>query len=103
MKRLIRVIVFLIAFLAISLSVAKFLQQNSEPLQLQFFQWRTKEANAGVVAGLCFLAGFLFSFFVCLGAVISKSLEAGRFKRENASLQKLLQNKAADHSISSNI
>ncbi|MDB5037313.1 MAG: hypothetical protein JWQ35_841 [Bacteriovoracaceae bacterium] len=101
MKRTVRIFLLIVAIGALSFILSKFFEENSESLQLQLFGWRTRPLGAGLLIAAVFFTAVFFSFFVTFTAVIAKSIEAGRLRRENRSLQKLLEEKT--HSSSSKI
>ncbi len=68
-----------------------FLRQNPDPVQLEFIRWRTRPISEGAVAVLSFLIGVGFSLFFVVSAVISKSVESARLRRENLALQKMIE------------
>lgn len=81
--------------------LSRFFDENSDPLQIQLMNWRTKPVGTGVLVLMAFVLGFLLSFLVTFTAVVAKSLEVGRLKRETSALQKMLEDKAGAHSSSS--
>lgn len=85
-----RRLLFLVFFIGVFLLLWKFVEFNTEPLQLRFFSFRTLEAPAGLIVLLCFLAGLLVSSFLFFSIVVSTRLERRRLIREAESLQKLL-------------
>ena len=96
MTRAIRNFLILALFVAGTLVLARFLIENYEPMQLDLLGWRTKETSKGVLVVLAFAVGVLSAGILIFSAAFSKSLEASRLKRENRSLQRLLENQVRE-------
>jgi uncharacterized integral membrane protein len=76
--------------------VHRFLDTNSEMIQLQFWKYRTKEMGLGSVVTLSFVIGLVISSGILTSSLISKILEARRLHRENEALQRLLETKTPE-------
>lgn len=93
MRRGIFFVIYLVLLFVVGFGIARFLEENSNPVQLRFFLWRTKEAALGSLVSLSFLSGILLSSVVLLSTVFSRSMEAKRLRRENLALQKMVETK----------
>lgn len=84
--------IFILLFLfSLGLAIARFLNENSEMVQLYFLAWRTQEIALGLLVGFTFMIGALLSAFVLIGLVLSKSIEIRRLNRELSALQRLME------------
>lgn len=101
MKRILRNLFFATLIGGLSFLLSRFFEENSDPLQAQLMGWRTKPIGTGLFVALTFFIGFFLSFILTFTAVVAKSIEAGRLRRENLALQKLLEDKTNTHSSSS--
>lgn len=102
MKRGLKLLIVLFLTLGGAVILARFFNENTEDLQLQFMDWRTKPLGKGHLVGLAFLMGMLVSTLLMFSTVISRSLQASRLKRENEALQRLIASKQQEaHSSSS--
>jgi hypothetical protein len=105
MKRLVRFSLLVVVIGGLSFLLSRFFEENSDSLQVQLLGWRTRPTGAGFLVASAFFLGMFFSLFFTFTAVIAKSFEASRFRRENLALQKLLEEKTSTspHSSSSKI
>lgn len=103
MKRSMTLLMTLIFVVAAAFLVGRFFTQNAEPVQLEFWNWRTKEIQKGYLIALVFLAGIFISGFLTLSTVLSKTFEVSRLKREVLALQRLLDQQSKDQSSSPKI
>lgn len=98
MKRLARLILFLTLVVASALLLTRFLSDNEELVQLRFINWRTKEISQALLTLIAFLSGIGLAIVLLFSAVVSKSMQVRRLRRENEALQRLVeaqsQNKA---------
>jgi len=92
MKRPVRTMILILGLLAVAYFLARFFNENSEPTRLQFMIWRTKELSKGILLAITFLLGAFMTAFFGFSGIIAKSMEASRLRRENAALQRLLEN-----------
>jgi lysylphosphatidylglycerol synthetase-like protein (DUF2156 family) len=90
MKRSLGLLITLVFILGGAFVVARFFTENAEPMQLEFWTWRTKEIQKGYLAGIIFLFGILVSGILTLSTVLSKTFEVARLRREVQALQRLL-------------
>lgn len=94
MRRGISTLIGLALIVGAAFLVARFFNENNEPIQLQFWVWRTKEIAKGTLIGLVFLGGLMVSAILTASTVVSKSFEVSRLRREVVALQKMLQSKS---------
>lgn len=102
MKRGVVFVIYVLILFVLGFALARFLEENSQPIQLRFYLWRTKEIGLATLVSLSFLGGVILSSLFLLGTVFAKTMEAKRLRRENLALQKMMELKEAkDHSSSS--
>lgn len=90
MRKSLSILLSLIFVVAGAFLIARFFTENAEPMQVEFWGWRTKEIQKGYFVGLIFLFGILLSGFLTLSTVLSKAFEMARLRREVQALQRLL-------------
>jgi uncharacterized integral membrane protein len=90
MKKSLGILVSLVLIVGAAFAIARFFTENAEPLQLEFWSWRTREVPKGYLVAFIFLAGILVSGLLTLTTVLSKTFEVGRLRREVQALQRLL-------------
>jgi len=98
MRRAFRILLSLLVIMAGAYAFWMFNQMNSEPLQLRFMIWRTREASTGLVIMLTFAAGMLLSAFLFFSTVLKANLEARRLEREAEALRRLVDERVARES-----
>lgn len=91
MKRAVRVLLVVLIIFVGGFALARFLNDNASPIQLQFLYWRTYEVSTGVLLSLVFLGGILLSTVFLLSSLLSKTLELRRLRRENSALQRMIE------------
>jgi len=106
-----RGIYFIIVVLLVvggAFALARFLNENSDVIQLKFIYWQTKEVALGSLVLISFFLGVFISSLFLMGSLFSKYFEARRLRRENTALQKMMEireknavTEAAAHSSSS--
>ena len=70
-----------------------FIQSNPEPIQLEFWKWRTKTISLGWGIFIAFFSGLCIALLAAISALFIKSAELSRYRRELQSLQKLMATK----------
>jgi len=95
--------------IGLSYVFADFLHQNHDLLKIRLLWWESEGREIGSWMALSFLLGFLVTAVFLVWTALGKMMEASRLRRENSSLQKLLEttkssmSASAGHSSSSNM
>ncbi len=95
MRRSIGWVIFISLVALAGTALALFLNQNSDPVVLYFgAEWlgffKTREINLGNLLLLTLLSGVLASALILTGALVSRSLEVRRLRRELEAIQRSL-------------
>jgi uncharacterized integral membrane protein len=102
MKPSFKMLLAVVLLVAGSFLVARFFNENSESIQVQFLYWRTNEISKGALIGIVFLLGISVAALLAFSTVLSKSFEVSRLRRENQALRRLVESREDNKNLSQN-